>query len=72
MCSWCNTASSCPRRAASFLTSHFGLDYAHLRGGDGKTLLVPVQRGQNRPLPYMADGVEILSGLSNGDIMVRP
>lgn len=57
---------------ASFLTSRFGLDYAHLRGGDGKTLLVPVQRGQNRPLPYMADGVEILSGLSNGDIMVRP
>jgi hypothetical protein len=31
-----------------------------------------VQRGQNRPLPDMADGVEILSGLSHGDIMVRP
>jgi len=65
-----------PRRAivvpAAYLSSRFGLDYAHLRGADGKTVQVPVQRGQNRPLPNMADGVEILSGLSHGDIMVRP
>jgi RND family efflux transporter MFP subunit len=56
---------------ASYLTSRFGLDYAHLRVGN-RMAQVPVQRGQNRPLPDMADGVEILSGLSNGDILVRP
>lgn len=55
----------------SYLTTRFGLDYAQLRGADGKIMQVPVQRGQSRPLPDMADGVEILSGLSNGDVMVR-
>ncbi len=56
---------------ASYLTTRFGLDFAQLRVGDG-TASVPVQRGQKRPLPGLDDGVEILSGLSDGDIMVRP
>ncbi|OYQ34552.1 efflux transporter periplasmic adaptor subunit [Niveispirillum lacus] len=57
---------------SSYLTRRFGLDYAHLRTGDGKIMLVPVQRGQEHPLPEVPDGVEILSGLAQGDIMVRP
>lgn len=57
---------------ASYLNSRFGLDYAQVRGNDGSMRQVPVQRGQNRPLPGLTDGVEILSGLAHGDILVQP
>lgn len=57
---------------ASYLTTRFGLDFAHLRGADGKVAEVPVQRGQARPLPDLGDGIEILSGLSTGDVLVQP
>lgn len=56
---------------ASYLTTRFGLDFAQVRVGNG-VAQVPVQRGQKRPLPGLDDGVEILSGLSDGDIMVQP
>ena len=56
----------------SVLAVRFGLDYAKLRLADGKFLEVPVQRGQRRPLPTMPDGLEILSGLRAGDVLVRP
>ncbi|MFV3077427.1 efflux RND transporter periplasmic adaptor subunit [Niveispirillum fermenti] len=57
---------------AARLTTRFGLDYAHLRRQGGQVVAVPVQRGQPRPLPGLPDGVEILSGLSDGDILVQP
>lgn len=56
---------------AAYLTTRFGMDFARLRQGTG-SVEVPVRRGQARPRPDLPDGVEILSGLNNGDIMVRP
>lgn len=56
---------------ATYLTTRFGLDFAHLRQGAG-VVEVPVRRGQVRPRPGIPDGVEILAGLNNGDILVRP
>ncbi|AUN29692.1 efflux RND transporter periplasmic adaptor subunit [Niveispirillum cyanobacteriorum] len=56
---------------AVYLTTRFGMDFAHLRQGAG-VVEVPVRRGHARPRPGMPDGVEILSGLNNGDILVRP
>ncbi|MQP68496.1 efflux RND transporter periplasmic adaptor subunit [Niveispirillum sp. SYP-B3756] len=57
---------------AHHLTTRFGLDFAQVRRPDGKVEEVPVQRGQPRPLPGGLAGVEILSGLRNGDILVQP
>jgi RND family efflux transporter MFP subunit len=56
---------------ATYLTTRFGMDFAHLRQG-ASMVEVPVRRGQARPRPGMSDGVEILSGLNDGDILVRP
>lgn len=57
---------------ANYLTTRFGLDFALLRRPDGMVEQVPVQRGQPRPLPGGLAGVEILSGLRNGDSLVQP
>jgi RND family efflux transporter MFP subunit len=57
-----------PARA---VLTRFGLDYVRLR--QGKDIVeVPVQRGEPSPRPGMPDGLEILSGLSNGDIVAAP
>jgi multidrug efflux pump subunit AcrA (membrane-fusion protein) len=50
----------------AFLVSRFGLDHVRLRRGEG-VFEVPVQRGQ-----VSADGVEILSGVAEGDVLVTP
>ncbi len=47
----------------SYLTRRFGLTYARLK--DGREVVV--QTGQATP-----DGVEVLSGLQDGDVLVRP
>jgi len=39
---------------------------------DGGMAEVPVQRGQPHPTPQLADGIEILSGLRDGDVLVKP
>jgi RND family efflux transporter MFP subunit len=57
---------------AGYVETRFGLDYVRLRHGDGTTLEVPVQRGRNLPTQRMPDGLEILSGLHPGDVLVRP
>jgi RND family efflux transporter MFP subunit len=57
---------------ASYLTTRFGIDYVHVRSGEQGAIAVPVQRGRNIPRPQMPDGVEILSGVSVGDQLVRP
>jgi RND family efflux transporter MFP subunit len=57
---------------ASFITTRFGIDYAHVRRDDGTVIDVPVQRGRELPRPDMPDALEILSGLNAGDVLVRP
>jgi hypothetical protein len=51
---------------ASAILTRFGLDTVRLRR-DGATLEVPVQRGQ-----AMEGGIEVLSGVRDGDILVTP
>ena len=52
---------------AEFLSNRYGVDYARLRTADGEARDVVVQRGQET-----SDGIEIVSGLSAGDVLVRP
>jgi RND family efflux transporter MFP subunit len=51
---------------AGFVGTRFGLDHVRLRR-DNTTVEIPVQRGQVR-----ADGVELLSGVRAGDVLVAP
>lgn len=55
----------------SFIVTRFGIDYARVRK-DGAAVDVPVQRGRELPRPDMPNALEILSGLKNGDVLVRP
>ncbi|PKP69024.1 MAG: efflux RND transporter periplasmic adaptor subunit [Alphaproteobacteria bacterium HGW-Alphaproteobacteria-5] len=59
----------------SFIRTRFGLDYVLVQG-EADTVEVPVQRGRERPMPAMAatpeDGIEILSGLHDGDVLALP
>jgi RND family efflux transporter MFP subunit len=57
---------------AAFIRTLFGIDYARLQQGAGVTIDVPVQRGRDLPRPDILDGIEILSGLRQGDVLVRP
>ena len=52
---------------ANYVLTRFGLDYVRLRRQDGAIIETPVQRGQST-----AAGLEILSGVRNGDILVAP
>lgn len=56
---------------ASFVFTRFGLDYVRVKNGD-KVVAVPVQRGLPLPTPAMPDGLQILAGLSAGEVLVRP
>ncbi len=56
---------------AHLLVTRFGLDYAPLRDASG-VVEVPVQRGQPAPSADMPDGIEILSGLADGDALAAP
>jgi RND family efflux transporter MFP subunit len=57
---------------AAFIRTLFGIDYARLQQGADTTIEVPVQRGRDLPRPNLPDGIEILSGLRQGDVLVRP
>jgi RND family efflux transporter MFP subunit len=57
---------------APYILTRFGVDYARLQGQDRGVIDVPVQRGRDLPRPEMPDGLEILSGLKAGDVLVRP
>ena len=57
---------------ASFVTTRFGIDYVRLRGAGSAESDIPVQRGRPAPTRELPDGVEILSGLHDGDHLVRP
>lgn len=50
-----------------FVLTRFGLDYVRLRQADGTAIDTPVQRGD-----ATANGLEILSGVKAGDVLVRP
>ena len=54
------------------VVNRFGLSYVRRREPDGATIDVPVQLGRDTPEPGMTDGVEILSGLATGDVLVVP
>ncbi|QAU38793.1 efflux RND transporter periplasmic adaptor subunit [Bradyrhizobium guangdongense] len=56
---------------SSYVTSRFGIDYVRLQKDTG-AIDVPVQRGRELPTPTLPDGLEILSGISAGDQLVRP
>ena len=56
---------------ASYVRTRFGVDYVRIRR-NASVIDVPVQRGRDLPRPDMPDGLEILSGLSAGDELVRP
>ncbi|RXH15475.1 efflux RND transporter periplasmic adaptor subunit [Bradyrhizobium guangzhouense] len=55
----------------SYVTTRFGIDYVRLQK-DSRTIDVPVQRGRELLTPALPDGLEILSGVSAGDQLVRP
>lgn len=56
---------------SSYVTTRFGIDYVRLRKAQ-ETIEVPVQRGRAVPTPSLPDGLEILSGIRNGDQLVQP
>jgi multidrug efflux pump subunit AcrA (membrane-fusion protein) len=56
---------------AGFVFTRFGVDYVRLRQA-AAAIDVPVQRGRDLPRPDMPDGIEILSGVRAGDLLVRP
>ena len=56
----------------NLIVTHSGIDYVHLRLTDGEAIDVPVQRGQEIHMPKQRGAIEILSGLSVGDRLLRP
>lgn len=54
----------------SYIDTRYGADYVRLSRKGGATIEAPVQRGSRVPLEDMADGVEILSGLRAGDVIL--
>jgi RND family efflux transporter MFP subunit len=55
-----------------FVETRFGLDYVRLRRPDGSVIETPVQRGDRRGSTALPDGLEILSGVRSGDVLVHP
>ena len=56
---------------ATYLSSRYGLDFVHLKTADGAIIEAPVQRGEPSTLAEGSAGVEILSGLQSGDLLVQ-
>lgn len=56
---------------ARLIATRSGIDYAKVLLG-GRSIDVPVQRGQTLHRPGQADAIEILSGLNPGDRLVKP
>lgn len=57
---------------ARFVRTRFGVDSVLLAEAGAEPREVPVQRGRTLPLPDLPDGIEILSGLAAGDVLVAP
>lgn len=56
---------------SSYVTTRFGIDYVQIRRAD-RTIDAPVQRGRDLPTPELPNGLEILSGIRVGDLLVQP
>ena len=54
---------------ASYIDTRYGADYVRLSRANA-AIDVPIQRGGALPAPDMPDGVEVLSGLRDGDVIV--
>ena len=70
-----DTGSASGVRLSARLASRLGLELSTVPGAtvaglDGRSM--PVQRGRVMPTPTMPDAVEILSGLTAGDVLVQP
>lgn len=57
---------------ASYIVTQFGIDHVLIRKSDGTILDISIQRGLPISQTGIKDGIEILSGLHNGDILVKP
>jgi len=57
---------------ARYLKTRYGIDFVMIGSIDGPPLEVPVQRGSSLTLLEVPDGVEILSGIRFGDVLVAP
>lgn len=57
---------------ARYIQTRYGADYVRLVRAGGAVIDAPVQRGSAVPTEAMADGVEVLSGLEPGDVIVPP
>jgi RND family efflux transporter MFP subunit len=57
---------------AGYVIVRSGIDYVKLQRPGDKTIDVPVQRGTPIALADVPNGLEILSGLKSGDVLVKP
>ena len=56
---------------SNYVATRFGIDYVTVRAGN-RTIEIPVQRGRDLPTSELPNGLEILSGLRDGDQLVQP
>jgi len=57
---------------AAYVSLRAGVDYVRLKQGDNTVIDVPVVRGRARAGNGHTEGVEILSGLKDGDVLLPP
>lgn len=57
---------------ADYIATRYGVDYVRLLRSGGEVIDAPVQRGAPMPTDAVPNGVEILSGLNPGDVIVPP
>jgi hypothetical protein len=55
---------------ASYVVTRYGADYVRLSRAGGSVIEAPVQKGPPAPTDAVPDGVEILSGLRSGDMIL--
>jgi multidrug efflux pump subunit AcrA (membrane-fusion protein) len=55
---------------SAYIVTRFGVDYVRLARESGTVIDAPVQRGAAIPTDAMPDGIEILSGLRAGDVIL--
>jgi RND family efflux transporter MFP subunit len=55
---------------ARYVVTRYGVDYVRLVREGGATIDAPIQRGGPLPTDAIPDGVEVLSGLNNGDVIL--
>jgi RND family efflux transporter MFP subunit len=56
----------------ALVATRSGVDYVRLQRAGAGPVEVPVQRGLPRPLADLPDGIELLSGVADGDVLVAP